>query len=591
MTEKPDEPTPAKPPREATARCGSFAVLGVALVAISCSSGTDRGSDGAGSNGSGANGGSSGFAGTSGSGVGTEAGGIEPGKPLSCDPSTADVGSAPIRRLSRTEYTNTLRDLFPGITLPQVTVTADKVVDGFNNNQATQTAIAPLLEAYHSNAQAIARVAEGNAAAVAGCSASDPMCATSFAQSFGARVFRRPLLPEEEQAFVLFMNDQTTKLGFEKAVGSFVEGMLQSANFLYRPEFGVQDASVAVDLRLTGYEIANRLSYFIAETMPDRPLLAAAAAGKLDTPAGLEEEARRLLAGEAAKVALSNFHEQWLELRAIKTMTRDSTLFPAFDMALPAQLFDATQRFVMNEFWNGEGTMSSLLLTPKAYVNDAIAPLYGLSPSFGRELTLVDLDPAQRAGLLTQAGLMASMAHPQFDAPILRGVFVLRRLLCAPPPAPPPGVADIPPAEQGDAPRTTRQRVTDLHVTAPACKGCHGMIDPIGFAFENYDAVGQYRKEDNELPVDATGTLVPIGDASGSFDGAVQLSSLLAQSVTVQQCAARNLFRFGFGRTETVGDQCAILGAMARAKGNLRESVIQLVLSDNFRYRKPLVKQ
>jgi hypothetical protein len=474
------------------------------------------------------------------------------------------------------------------LSLPTVTVTADKAVDGFNNNQATQTATAPLVEGYHTNAQAIAAFVEANAATVAGCGKADATCAATFARGFASRAFRRPLSSDEDQNFTQFISDQVPALGFEKTVSAFVEGILQSANFLYRPEFGVADPSVSAGARLSGYEVASRLSYFIGQTLPDAALLAAAAAGTLDTPAGLEAEARRWLGTAAAQAALNDFHEQWLELTAIKTMARDPVLFPAFNMALPAQLFDATERFVMDNFWTGDATVGSLLLTPKAYVNDALAPIYGLALPGGTELRLVDLDPSERAGLLTQAGLMASMAHQQFDAPILRGVFVLRHLLCAPPGAPPPNVADIPPSQAGDAPRTTRQRVAEQHVTSPVCKACHDQIDPIGFAFEHYDAIGQYRTVDNGLPVDASGTLSTVGDASGSFDGAIELSGLLAKSVTVEQCAARNLFRFGLGRSETTGDQCAILGALQRSRGNMREMVVQIVLSDNFRYRRPL---
>jgi Protein of unknown function (DUF1592)/Protein of unknown function (DUF1588)/Protein of unknown function (DUF1595)/Protein of unknown function (DUF1587)/Protein of unknown function (DUF1585) len=560
------------------------------LAAVACNGGSS-GEDGRETSAGSAGSSSSGMAGNPGAGASTAtagAGSIERGKPLSCAPNEADVGSPLIRRLSKNEYQNTLRELFPGLSLPAITITADKVVDGFNNNQATQTATAPLVDAYHANAKAVATVVEANAASVAGCDASEATCGATFARAFAARAFRRPLQQDEEQAFTNFMNDQVTALGFAKAVSSFVEGTLQSANFLYRPEFGVADPSRPADLRLTGFEVANRLSYFVGQTMPDAALMAAASAGTLDTPAGLEQEARRLLETPAARAALSDFHEQWLDLTPIKTMARDPVLFPAFDMTLPEQLFDATQRFVMDNFWNGDGTVNSLLTTPKAYVNDAVAPLYGLPKPGSTELRLVDLDPTKRAGLLTQAGLMASMAHQQFDAPILRGVFVLRHLLCAPPAPPPPGVADIPPAQQGDMPRTTRQRVEEQHVTSPACKACHAQIDPLGFAFGNYDAVGQYRTEENGLPIDATGSLARVGDASGDFDGAIQLSEILAESVTVQQCAARNLFRFSVGRSETTGDQCAILGALDRSKGNLRELVVQLVLSDNFRYRKPL---
>lgn len=511
---------------------------------------------------------------------------IPPGQPLTCDTSTADVGAAPLRRLSRREYLNTVRDLFPGLSLPALALNADKSVDGFNNNEATHTATAPLVDSYNTSAKAIAQLVEQSAASVAGCGSADAACAQSFARSWAARAFRRPLSNDEEQAFSGFMTKQVAAAGFDKALGLFVEGLLQSANFLYRPELGVADASQPARVPLAGYELASRLSYFITQSMPDATLLDAASRGSLATPAGVESEARRLLATPGAQAALADFHGQWLELDAIKTMARDPALFPAFSTDLPAQLFDATQRFVMNNFWAGDASLKSLLLDPRAYVNDAIAPLYGVPKPGSKDLTLVNLDPAQRAGLLTQAGLMASMSHPQFSAPIIRGTFVLRHLMCAPPPPPPPSVPDIPPQEQGDRARTTRQRVEELHVTSATCKACHASIDPLGFAFEHYDALGQYRTQDNGLPVDSSGVLSNSADVPLAFADAVELSAQLAESVAVTQCAARNMFRFSLGRTETAGDQCTILGALDAAKGNLRELVVQLALSDSFRYRK-----
>ncbi len=523
--------------------------------------------------------------GGSSSSPGSTSSGEKPDSELTCDQSQATVGLAPLRRLARTEYLNTVRALFPGVALPTLVMTPDKAADGFDNHESTQTATAPLVEEYHTNAGAVAGAVEQDLGAVTQCAATDTDCVKSYALDLAARAFRRPLSSDEAATFADFVSTQASAFGLTKAAGLFVEGLLQSANFIYRPELGVEDPARADALRLTGYELATRLSYFITASQPDSELLAAAAAGTLDSASGVETEARRLLASDAARASLTNFHAQWLELNRIKTMSRDTTLFPLFDTALPATMYDATERFVMNNFWDGGGRIDTLLSSPKAYVNDALAPVYGLPSPGSDELVLVDLDPAERAGLLTQAGLLASMAHEKFDAPILRGVFVLRHLLCAPPDAPPPNVPDIPPAEDGDGPKTTRQRVEDVHVSSAACKGCHEQIDGIGFAFDNYDAIGQYRTTENGLPVDSTGAITGMGDADGTFDGAVALSSQLAGSERVTQCAARHLFRYAYGRSETVGDQCAILDAVTASGGDMKELVVELVLRDNFRYR------
>jgi hypothetical protein len=287
---------------------------------------------------------------------------------------------------------------------------------------------------------------------------------------------------------------------------------------------------------------------------------------------------------------MNDFHRQWLELDRIANMNRDEALFPAFSPELPAVMHEATEQYVDHVFWEGDGRLSSLLLEPKAYVNDALAPVYGVDPPGSSELTLVDLDPSQRAGLLTQAGLLAGMAHEKFDAPIIRGTFVLKRLLCSPPPPPPPDVPDIPPANPADKPMTTRQRVEETHRNA-GCIACHENIDGAGFGFNHFDAIGQYRTEENGLPVDASGKLPVASDVAGPFYGAIELSQKLADSADVEACVVSQYYRFGMGRSEAREDACAeasLTEAFRASGGNMRDLLLGVVLSDSFRYRRPI---
>lgn len=511
----------------------------------------------------------------------------QPLQSLACDRATEGLGPAPLRRLTRAEYRNTVQDLFRGLPLPALDLPQDAEVDGFDNNERTQTAIPVLVERYHGNAQQVGAAVEQNVEAVAPC-AGEVGCAASVVERLGRRVFRRPLASEELTRHVEFVEQFADKYGFARALGMWVEAILQSAHFIYRPEFGVPDPERPDDRRLDGYELATRLSFFLWQAAPDDALLDAAARGELDTAAGVEAEARRLLADDRARAALRHFQDQWLELDRIKTMARDAELFPEFDEAVPPLMHEATARFVEHQFWEGDATVASLLLTPEAWVNDKLAPFYGVSAPGSEELTRVTLPTQERAGLLTQPGLMAGMAHEKFDAPILRGVFVLDRFLCAPPPAPPPNVPDIVSANDDGSPKTTRQQVEELHVTS-TCRSCHAAIDNAGFGFNHYDAVGRYRTTDNGLPVDASGHLENVGDASGTFVGAIELSQRLAQSEHVEGCVARHFYRFALGHTETNGEACAIVDSMTAAQGNLRELLIQIVLSDNFRYRRPVV--
>jgi hypothetical protein len=193
----------------------------------------------------------------------------------------------------------------------------------------------------------------------------------------------------------------------------------------------------------------------------------------------------------------------------------------------------------------------------------------------------------QRAGILTQAGLLASFAHETSDAPVLRGVFVLSRLLCSAPPPPPPNIPALVEAMPGDPAKTTRQRLEETH-TGATCRGCHDAIDGIGFAFEHYDAVGAYRDQDSGLPVDSTGELTGTLDSDGPFNGAVELGQKLSQSAQVQACVAKQWTRYALGSTLTAVDTCAVKEAtdrLAATGGDLQEALTALVASDSFRTR------
>ena len=199
----------------------------------------------------------------------------------------------------------------------------------------------------------------------------------------------------------------------------------------------------------------------------------------------------------------------------------------------------------------------------------------------------MQVDPTQRSGVLTQAGLMAGFAHETADAPVLRGVFVLSRLLCDAPKPPPAGISPLKGGGPTDQPMTTRQRLELTHVNE-ACASCHDAIDGIGFAFGNYDAIGAWRTTDNGLPVDATGKLTGTRDVDGTFEGAVELGELLAESEQVQSCFARQWYRYALGAADKEIDACALRSTVERFRdsGNdLRELLIALVSSDAFRRR------
>jgi hypothetical protein len=245
----------------------------------------------------------------------------------------------------------------------------------------------------------------------------------------------------------------------------------------------------------------------------------------------------------------------------------------------------SAEKFVEGVFF-GTGSFRTLFTDDHAWVNGILAPIYGVSGAAGKDLTLLPVDGTQRSGILTNAGLMAALAHSNSDAPVQRGVFLLERILCSAPPPPPPNVPPAPAVVPGDA-KTMRQRLEQTHEQG-VCGGCHKRIDPLGFAFGHYDAIGAWRTTDNGQPVDATGTFHETGDLSGSFDGAVELSRKIAESSMAQSCFASQWTRYALG-IDLVGVDPAklrpLIDAFVAARLDMRELVLSFVKSEAFRTR------
>ncbi len=468
----------------------------------------------------------------------------------------APAAPAPLGRLTSAQYNNTLQALFAPVAVPDQTPPADLAVDGFENNSATQTPSAALISAYQSSAIAVATAAMKDPEALLGCApttaAEEAACAQKFLSTFGKKAFRRTLSDSELASLTTFFQMQRTgAAAFATAMTLTIEGILQSPKFLYRVEIGTKIAGRPAAIQLTSSEVASRLSYLLLDSMPDDELFAAADADSLVTADGVETQARRLLADPRARDAVARFHRGWLEFDKMQNLAKDMQTFPAWTSVTASALQQSAEMYVDSIFF-GEGTLSALLTDSHAYVNDALAPIYGV-PSPGPSLTLVPVDPTQRSGILTNAGMLAGFAHQTSDSPVFRGVFVLSRLMCSAPPPPPKGVNTSLPAASSGAPMTTRQEFASQHEQG-SCAGCHHTIDGIGFGFEHYDAVGQYRTTDNGLPVDASGWFTDgaAGDLTGTFDGAVDLGKKLSVSKTVQACVATEWLRRALG-VDTTG--------------------------------------
>ena len=258
-------------------------------------------------------------------------------------------------------------------------------------------------------------------------------------------------------------------------------------------------------------------------------------------------------------------------------------VYPAWKEELLPLFRQETERFV-ELVWKGDAKLDTLLSAPYSAVNGPLAAFYGLKGVTGDTFQKTDLDPTQRAGLLTQASILAEKSGPDQSSPILRGVFVREQMFCQPLPTPPASVDAKPP--ELNASQTTKERFA-AHRMDPSCAACHDLIDNVGFGLENYDATGAYRTRENNKPVDATGELLGT-DVDGKFTGAIELSKRLVQSKDVEACMAQHWFHFALGREKTAADGCTeetLAVTFARAGGDLRQLILATVQSDAFFFK------
>jgi hypothetical protein len=507
---------------------------------------------------------------------------------LNCD--AIEPGDAPIRRMTRAEYNNTVRDLLGDDSRPASSFVPEEEALGFNN-QATSLGVTQLLAEQMMNAaEAISAKAVSDLSALMPycdpATAGEDACATMFIDRFGKRAFRRPVTPDEAARFFQLFAWGRATYDFASGLGLVIQAMLQSPHFLYRVEMGMPDPVEADVVPLGPYEIASRLSYLLWNSMPDDDLFAAADAGELVTKDQIAAQARRMLEHPRARQAVANFHSQWLKLTHIETVAKAQATYPLYHDGLRSLWKQETEAFLEHVVFDGEGDVATLLSAPYSMMNAELAAFYGVAnPPSGEAFERVDLDPNERAGLLTQASLLAVNAKPNQSSPVHRGKFVREMLLCQLLPPPPNNVEIKPPEVKPGV--TTRERFKE-HSANPECASCHVLMDPIGFGFENYDGIGLWRDKDQGLPVDAGGALFATKDIDGTFNGAVELAKRLAESAEVRQCVATQWFRFGYGRAEGKTDACAmaeIQGAFAASGDNIKELLVGLTQTEAFLYR------
>lgn len=508
-----------------------------------------------------------------------------PGQPMDC--SKPAPGAAPVRRMTRAEYNNTVRDLLGDTTGPAQAFALEEEALGFNNNAANLVTSAALAEKYMLAAEGIAQRATAEGMNRIGC---DPVelgaeaCAQQFIQSFGKRAFRRPLTSDETTLFWGVFSTGLADGDFFSGIQMVIETALQSPPFLYRVELGVSPKAGEAAVRLSDWETASRLSYLLWGSMPDEALFIAAEQGRLTTREDIEAQARRMLLEPRAHDAVATFHEQWLDYDRIANVGKDAETFPEWNTELGALMREETRRFLDASVFGEGGGLSYLLGSSETFLDPTLAAFYGVPAPAKSGFARVTLDATRRAGVLTLGSLLTINAHSNQTSPVHRGKMVRELLLCETIPPPPADVMIKAPEPAPDS--TARQRFAQ-HSSEQACKGCHALMDPLGFGFENYDATGRYRDSENGAPIDASGELTGT-DVDGTFTGAVGLAAKLAASQRVQDCYATQWFRFAYGRGEGTGDACSLATLTSRlssAKGDVKELLVALTQTDAFLYR------
>jgi hypothetical protein len=504
-------------------------------------------------------------------------------------PPSASAVPAGLRRLTGTQYRNTIRDLLGASVKLPTELDRDDPEATFNSVGGYRITTSPAgVAKYEDAAVDIAHQVFADpalAASVVGCDVKDGACAARFIKGFGRRAWRRPLTDAEVGRYTKLIDDVSKLLGTPEAgFQHALAGLLQSMNFMYLPEGGEVDA--AGKARFTSHEMASRLAYLLTDAPPDPELSAAADRNELvaSDGAALKAHFDRLVGSAKAKPTLVGFFGQLLQLSELDDLAKDTAVYPQASPALFAAMRQEAERLIDETAFVRRGALLDLFDLRTAYVNADLAKLYGLPAPAGTGAQPVDLPPAtERAGILTTGAFLAVQAKPYSSSPTYRGVWVRERMLCQDVPPPPPMANNVLPnlTERAMAgpPRTTRQVLED-HRKEPACATCHSIFDPIGVAFEKFDGVGAYRTTEEKLPIVTSGNL-----DGKPYSNVSELLTLLKADARVTDCLVRHLYHYLTGHERLKGEDDVIktLAPSFRDKPDFRDALARMVMSDFFR--------
>ena len=403
-------------------------------------------------------------------------------------------------------------------------------------------------------------------------------CARQILTRLVRRGFRRPVAAPDVEGLMPFFEDGRRAGGFDAGIQAALERLLISPQFLFRIERGPDGAQPNTIFRVSDVELASRLSFFLWNSPPDEELLAVAERGRLGEPAVLAAQTRRLLADPRAASMASGFAGQWLGTRLVRELQPDPTLYP-LDANLQEALARETELFFESQLRENR-SVPDLLEADYTYLNERLAAHYGIPNVYGSHMRRVTLTDERRFGILGMGGVLMVTSHANRTSPVVRGKWIMDNLVANPPPPPP---ADIPPLPEndGELPTTVRERL-EQHRANPVCASCHTLMDPFGFALENFDVTGQWRDVDNGIPVDASGVAL-----DGSLmDGVVGLRrALLANRTQFATVFTERLLTYALGRGVDAPDRPAVRAIVREAAPDFRWSDIILGIVESSPFR------
>jgi len=456
-----------------------------------------------------------------------------------------------LRRLTESQYRNSIADIFGPNIAVQGKFEPDRRVGGLLASSGTSLSVTPAgFEAYAKMADGIAKqvVDEKNRARLISCIpktalAPDRGCASQILEKYGLLLFRRPLTPEELKAR-LDAADTATKLSknFYTGIRYSLTTLLSAPDFLFRAEMAApqgKDKGYSLD----GYSRAARLSYMLWDTTPDTELLDAARSGALDSDAGVQTQAARLMASPRLETGMRAFFSDFLQLDTLGSITKDPTIYPKYSDEVGAAAREETLRTTIDLTLKKDGDIRDLFTSRKTFINRQLAWVYDVPYNLSGDWMPYEFDEnSGRSGIVTQAAMLGMFSHPGRSSPTKRGVALMDIFLCEPTPAPPANV-DFSIVNDVSNPklRTVRDRL-NAHATTPTCASCHTHSDPIGLSLEQFDSIGERRLKEDGRDIDVSATLT-----GKHFTGGEGLGQYLHDNPKVPACFVRKLYAYGVG--------------------------------------------